>query len=169
MQLLGVRARLLGGEGFGQPALVGFLVPVDLGAEAAEDVEHEADDDEVDADVEEQRGADVQVAEQRDGEVEPDGVEDRGTPQQSAQCGAGGERQTEAKQLTGIDRGGFGEFVAAAGQVAQREGDTGDESCGEAAAGQVVAGEEEVDGEDDEGVEDEPDDCLLYTSDAADE
>ena len=56
--------------------LLGDLA-VDAGAEAADDVEHHADDDEVDADVEEERGHEVHLAPRRQGEVDGRRLEDR--------------------------------------------------------------------------------------------
>ena len=52
-------------------------------------------------------------------------------------------------RVPALDRRGLAQFEAAAGQVADRQGQPGRQTAGEAAAGKVVAGQQQVDGEDD--------------------
>ena len=131
---------------------------IDFGAEAAQHVQHQSDDDDVDADVEHGGGDEFDVAEDRQPEFDDGGLEHLAAEQQGRDAGGCRRGEADAEQGAGADRGGLAELEPAAGEVADGEGQPGGESAGEASAGEVVAGQEEVDREDDQRVEDQPGD-----------
>lgn len=75
-------------------------LPVDLAAERAQDVEHQADDDEIDAGVEEQRRREMHLMEDRQCEVEDGGLQDRAAEQHGNQGCRGGHGHAETEQRT---------------------------------------------------------------------
>ena len=133
---------------------------VDLGTEAAQHVEHEADHDEVDADVEQRRGDEFDVADDRQVDLEEGARERRGTEEHRHDRAGDRDRHAGAEQAPGVGRRGGAELVPAARDVAHDERHARDESAGEAAAGQVVTGEQQVQRHDDDRVEEDPHDHL---------
>ena len=138
----------------------GLRLPVDLCAEAAEDIEDQSDDDEIDADVEQRRRDELDVADP--GELEFDeGALQRREPEQERRHGARDrDRHADAEEAAGVGRRSGAEFVAPAGDVAHDERHARDEAAREPPAGQVVAGEEHVERHDDDRVEEDPHDHL---------
>ena len=124
-------------------SLLGHL-DVHSRAEAAQHVEHQADDDQIHAEVEEQRGDELDRAEHRNVELHHRRRQHRRAEQQRRHRGARRQRQARAEDLARVQRQRLAEFVAAAGEVAQHQRQAGGQSAREAAAGCVVAGEEEV-------------------------
>ena len=70
-------------------------IEFEAGTERAQDVEHEPDDDEVHADVEDERGDDVQLADERHGHVVDPGLQHRAARDHRAQSVAGREEQAD--------------------------------------------------------------------------
>ena len=125
-------------------------------AEPAEDVEHEADDHEVHADVEERRRADRDVcrAPARRPRTTPTGGRSPPKSSDAVAVPAASSRPVPSSRPASTGRR-LAELVAPAREVAGDEGEAGEESAGEAAAGRVVSDEEQEDRDDDRRVEEQ--------------
>ena len=125
------------------PELLGHL-DVHPGAEAAQHVEHQTDHDQVHAEVEEQCGDELDVAQHRQVDLDQSRRQHRSAQQQRRRRGARRQTQPRAEHLAGIHRQCLAEFVAPAREVAQHQRQPRGQPAREPAAGRVVAGEEEV-------------------------
>ncbi len=135
-------------------------LPVDLRAERAEQVQDQADHDQVDPDVEEDRGDQVDLAQQRQRDVDDRALQHRGAEEQRHDGGQRGDRETAADQLARVDGRGLVELVATAREVADHQRQPGHHARREAAAGVVVTGQQQVERDHDDAVEDQPGEHL---------
>ena len=131
-------------------------LPVHLGAERAQDVQHEADHDEEDADVEEQGRDEVHVTEDTQLQHDLRRLQDHTAEDQRHHARTHREEQASSEQGAGQQRRRLTELVAAAGEVAHGQGDARDDARRETSAGRVVPGEQQEDGEEQHGVERQP-------------
>ena len=144
----------------GVGVVVLFDLAVERRTEAAQNVEQQPDDDEVDAYVEEQRCHEVHVADERNGHVEGPALQYVPADDHRRDAEAGGEEEPQAEQQTGHHRGCGSQFVTTAGEIAHADRQPGHETGGETSTGAAVPGEQQVDRPDHDDVEDEPDDDL---------
>src|SRR5690554_3532760 len=104
---------LVGGAG-----ILFLLLPVNLATEAPEHVEHEPDHDEVDADIEDRRGDELDVAEDGERRLEERRGEGIRTEEKGGRRRARREEHARAEESAGIDRDGGAQLVAAAREIA---------------------------------------------------
>ena len=105
---------------------------VEPGAEATENIEHESDHDEIHAEVEEQGSDELDVTQHRERELERRGGQRRGAEEYRRQRSPGREDETDAEDLSRVDRNGFTQFVSTTRQVAQDAQGAGQDACASA-------------------------------------
>src|SRR5574340_1817072 len=96
---------------------------VETRPEAAQDVEHQTDDDQVHTRVEEQCGHHLDVPEQRQRDLQGCGRQGRGAEEQGGQRRACREGQAQAQDLARVEGKRLAQFVPAAGQISQHQGE----------------------------------------------